>query len=330
MSQKMDLSLGLAGLDGFDSVSDDRENSLSGVHDILDAVLDVLGGAVDEGLLEVGGGGLEGGDNGVQVDVAVGVSSVGAVAEGGGGVAEAGVDDSHEGGEVGDAVGAPGLVTVSLDLGHFILSILDVLGNQGKVGGALDGVDRGGESDTIEGEQVLVKVHRQGPVPVVVHVEELLATEDVIFALERGVPSNADFRVVVGDVRSHVAVVVLDLRGPYDVLRAIDAIALHNDVAESDDLISGVIGTGECLLVDNVGKGVLLAVLGLDDLAGGIASLNASLRQGVRIAGGVVDEAALQGVATLDIETGAVAVVGRTPLVVLSVSRPGSSTEAAS
>lgn len=141
------------------------------------------------------------------------------------------------------------------------------------------------------------------------------------------VPGDGDVIVIAGDVSHHTAMlVVLVLGRPLDVTLAILAVAFSNNVGEGNNLVRGIVGAGEDLLVHDVGEDVLFAALALDDLGALSTGLDNLLGEGVCIGGRVVDQRAVKVLPSCNALLAGVGVVLGAPLKVLRVHRPGSST----
>eukprot|EP00756_Hemistasia_phaeocysticola_P007462 Hpha_TRINITY_DN14270_c1_g1::TRINITY_DN14270_c1_g1_i1::g.22794::m.22794 len=177
-------------------------------------------------------------------------------------------------------------------------------------------------NDDVEGPSVRAgEVERAGPA-VVVKVEDLSIGHAVEARGSGGVPGDGDFGVG-GDHRRHITVSVEYLSLPLDVLRAVLAVTLGDDVGEGDLLIRGVVLALRQLLEHDVGDDVLLALLALDHLLACDPRLHDGLREVVAVACGVVQDPAVQGLPGLDGLRGGVGVPSGPPLEVLSVHSPG-------
>mmetsp|Transcript_22222 Transcript_22222/g.46157 ORF Transcript_22222/g.46157 Transcript_22222/m.46157 type:complete len:217 (+) Transcript_22222:524-1174(+) len=173
-------------------------------------------------------------------------------------------------------------------------------------------------------------VETLGPVPVVVEVVKLGPAQSVVLALQLGVPRNADGSLIIRNMSLHVAVIIHNVNGPHNVIDAVHVVALHDNVAEGDNLIGRVICARERLLVDNVRNSVLLSTLGDNTLGRGGATLQTGLGEGVGVILLVVDERTVEGVSRVDVKGRRIGVVGWAPLEVLSVCAPTSTTEGTS
>jgi hypothetical protein len=143
----------------------------------------------------------------------------------------------------------------------------------------------------------------------------------IIKTLGGGVPFDGNGGLV-GDYGLKVAIGVLNLSSPFDIIATICAIALHVDVSERHDAVWRVCVTWECLLVNEIWQVILFPALARDILCGHRVGLQYRLCELIRVRASIVDKRALEGLAGRNCESLGVGIVSRAPLIILRVHGP--------